>query len=58
MLYKIIFSCILIILTILFVSVEGVLLSMSSWIANIIGLILLPIYFYYTSKLIFKVYGK
>lgn len=61
---KIIYITLLIIATIAFVSGVGCLLSMASWVANILGIIVIPIYAYLVVKLvklIFKnrgVYGK
>lgn len=49
---KIMYVTLLIIATIAFVSGVGSLLSMASWICNIIGLIAMPIYTYCIVKLI------
>nr|DAK03496.1 MAG TPA: hypothetical protein [Bacteriophage sp.] len=49
---KIVYITLLIIATIAFVSGVGSLLSMASWICNILGIIIIPIYAYCVVKLI------
>lgn len=51
---KIVYITLLIIATIAFVSGVGSLLSMASWICNIIGFIAIPIYAYCVVKLVFR----
>ena len=49
---KIMYVTLLIITTIAFVSGVGSLLSMASWICNIIGIIAIPVYTYCVVKLV------
>lgn len=53
---KIVYITLLMIATIAFVSGVGSLLSMASWICNIIGLIAIPIYAYCVVKLVKSVF--
>lgn len=53
---KIVYITLLIIATIAFVSGVGLLLSMASWICNIIGFIAIPIYAYCVVKLVKSVF--
>lgn len=49
---KIVYITLLIIATIAFVSGVGSLLSMASWIGNILGLFAIPVYAYCVVKLV------
>lgn len=49
---KIMYVTLLIIATIVFVSGVGSLLSIASWICNIIGIIAIPVYAYCVVKLV------
>lgn len=49
---KIVYATLLIIATIAFVSGVGTLLSMASWVCNILGVIIIPIYIYLVYRLV------
>lgn len=53
---KIIYVTLLVVATVAFVSGIGYLFSMASWIANILGVIVTPIYFYFVVKLVIYIF--